>query len=174
MVNSMAKTVDLKDIKKVCEEYNNSVELINNKIKSLQSRRCRLKKFKNSSEYQDEMTQLLQYEQILKEAKSTLVPKKKFVTEYNQEDINKLDFDETRKALKSIQSKKCLSQQYGQEDEYLKAENIESMLKEHLQNVKPLDDSYIRKTDLQTVIETIENDITIDRELILEHLKNLI
>ena len=170
----MNKTVDLKDIKTICEEYGNSVELIENKIKSLQSRRCRLKKMKNSADYEEEMTKLLQYEQVLKEAKATLVPKKKFVTDFDESDINVLDFDETRKAIKSIQSKKCLSQQYGQEDEYQKSLKIEEMLKKHLETVKPVEDSYLRKSDLITIIETIENDITITREQILEHLKNLI
>lgn len=165
---------NLKEIDKICAEYNNDVELIENKIKSLQSRRCRLKKLKNSSDYQDEMTNLLQFEQVLKEAKATLVPKEKFVTEYDENDIKVLDFDETRKAIKSIQSKKCLSIQYGQLDEELKAVAIEKMLKEHLATVKPVEDSYIRKSDLMTIIETIQNDITISRELILEHLQKLI
>lgn len=165
---------NLKDIKAICDEFNNNVLLIERKLKSVQSIKCNLKKQKKVDNYDQLMTDILQYEQLLKEAKYSLQPKKKFVTDYSIEDIKVLDFDETRKAIKSIQSKKCLSFQFGQDDEVEKAERIEKLLKDHLETVKPVDESYIRKTDLITIIETIENDITMTNDLILKHLKELI
>lgn len=165
--------IDLKDIEAARKEHGDSVSSITAKIKSLQSQRCRLKKFKDLEKYETVMTNLLKEEQILKEAKSSLEPKKKFVTEFNKSDVDRLDYDESRKALKSIQSKKCLSIQYGQEQEVQKAISIENLLKEHLEKVKPVEQSYIRRTDLNTIIEMIENDKTMTSSLILEHLKNL-
>lgn len=166
--------VDLRDIKTVCEQFNNDPLKIEAKIKSVQSKKCRFKKMKKADNYDQEMQKLLDYEQVLKEAKASLVPKEKFVTQYEQADVEKLDYDQTRKALKSIQSKKCLELQYDRIEEVEKAEKIESMLKEHLKEVKPVDEMYVRKTDVQTIIETIENDPTISTELILKHLKSLV
>ena len=109
------------------------------------------------------MTETLKSEQILNEAKNLLNPKEKFVTDYNQDDVNQLDYDETIKAIRSIQSKKTLTKWLtdieGDNDEYRRAVEIEKMLIERRNNIKPVDNEYIRKTDLQTIIDTIESGI---------------
>lgn len=168
---------NLKEIEKVAKEFNNDVELVAKEIKRIQSVKCRLKKFKGRSDYDLKMTEVLKQEQVLKEVRSLLDPKEKPVTMYKKEDVDKLDYDETVKALKSIQSKKCLSrwltEKDGDNDEYRKACEIEKMLNEHKKEVRPVDDAYIRRSDLQTIIDTIEESGSLSQEKILELLKSL-
>lgn len=168
---------DLKEIEKVAKSFNNDVELVSKELKRLQSVKCRLKKFKGRSDYDVKMTEVLRQEQVLKEVRSLLDPKEKPVTMYTEEDVKKLDFDETVKAIKSIQSKKCLTRwltdEDGNNDEYKNACKIESWLNEHKKEVKPVDDAYIRRSDLQTIIDTIESSGSLSQEKILELLKSL-
>ena len=168
---------NLKEIEKVAREFNNDVDLVSKEIKRLQSIKCRLKKFKGRSDYDLKMTEVLQQEQVLKEVRSLLDPKEKPVTMYVKEDVDRLDYDETVKALKSIQSKKCLTRwltgKDGDNDEYRNACKIEALLNEHKKEISPVDDAYIRRSDLQVVIETIENNLNLSNEKILKLLKDL-
>ena len=168
---------NLKEIGKVAREFNNDVDLVSKEIKRLQSVKCRLKKFKNRSDYDLKMTEVLQQEEVLKEVRNLLNPKEKPVTMYVKEDVDRLDYDETVKALKSIQSKKCLTRwltgKDGDNDEYRNACKIEDLLNEHKKEVSPVDNAYIRRSDLQVVIETIENNLNLSNEKILELLKDL-
>ena len=124
------------------------------------------------------MTETLKYEQILKEAKNLLNPKEKFVTDYNQDDVNQLDYDETIKAIRSIQSKKTLSKWLtdieGDNDEYRKACEIEQMLVERRNQIKPVDNEFVRKTDVQTIIDTLESSGNLSQEKVVELLKKLV
>jgi hypothetical protein len=107
----MTKT-NLKEIEKIANKFENNVDLISKEIKRVQSIKCRLKKQKGKKSYEQEMTETLRYEEVLKEAKQLLDPKEKPVTMYTQEDVDKLDYDETIKAIRSIQSKKTLSKYF--------------------------------------------------------------
>lgn len=168
---------NLKQIEKVAKDFKD-VESIKKELKKVQSTKCRLKKQKGRTTYEKEMTEVLKYEQILKEAKNLLDPKEKFVTEYNQEDVNQLDYDEVVKAIRSIQSKKTLSKWLTDvekdNDEYRNAEKIEKMLIERRNIIKPVDELNVRKTDIQTIIDTIENNEKLSNEKIVELLKKLI
>ena len=173
----MMKT-NLKEIEKVAMEFGNNVDLVAKEIKRLQSAKCRLKKFKGRSDYDYKMDEILRKEEVLKEVKNLLEPKEKPVTMYEQEDVDMLDYDEAIKARRSIQSKKCLTrwltEKDGDNDEYRKACKIEEMLNEHISKLKPVDDDkYIRRTDLQTIIDTIEESGNLSQERILELLKSL-
>lgn len=177
-VGRIMKKVDLEKIEKVSNEFNNDIILLNKELKRVASIKCRLKKQKGKSSYQEEMENVLDYEQVLKEAKQLINPKSKFVTDFEQEDVDKLDYDETVKALKSIQSKKSnsawLTDNYGDNDVYRKACEIESMLLDHKKQVKPVDNDHIRKTDLLTVIESIETgDKNLTKKRIVQLLKDL-
>ena len=168
----------LKQIEKITVKFENNELLIQKELKRIQSVKCRLKKQKGKSTYEKEMTEVLKYEQILKEAKNLLNPKEKPVTMYDQKDVYQLDYDETIKAIRSIQSKKTLSKWLtdieGDNDEYRKACEIEKMLIERRNNIKPVDNEYIRKTDLQTIIDTIESSGSLSQEKIVELLKKLV
>lgn len=169
---------NLKQIEKVVKEFNNDEMAIQKELKRVQSVKCRLKKQKGKSTYEKEMTETLKYEQILKEAKNLLNPKEKPVTQYEQKDIDQLDYDETIKAIRSIQSKKTLSKWLtdieGDNDEYKKACEIEKMLIERRENTKPVDNEFVRKTEVQTIIDTIESSGKLSQEKIIELLKKLV
>lgn len=169
---------NLKEIEKVASKFDNDVEKIRKELKRIQSVKCRLKKQKGKSSYQSEMTEVIRYEQVLKEARQLLDPKEKPVTMYTQEDVDKLDYDETIKAIRSIQSKKTLTKWLtdveGDNDEYRKACEIEKMLIERRQKIKPVDNEYVRKTDVQTIIDTIESSGKLSQEKIVELLKRLV
>ena len=165
------------EIEKVAEKFGNDMEEVAKELKRVQSLKCRLKKQKGKKTYEEEMTETVKYEQVLKEVRQLLDPKEKPVTMYEQADVDQLDYDETIKAIRSIQSKKTLSKWLtdveGNNDEYRKAVEIEKMLVERRESIKPVDNEYVRKTDLQTIIDTIEESGKLSQEKIVELLKGL-
>lgn len=167
-----------KSIEELSNIFNNDIETISNELKRIQSTKCRLKKQKFKSSYEKEMTEVLVYEENLKEVKQLLNPKEKSVTMYVQSDVDMLDYDQTVKAIRSIQSKKTLSKWLTDEEcnneEYKKAVEIETMLVEHRSKIKPVDEDNVRKTEILTIIETIQSSGNLSQEKILELLQNLI
>ena len=173
----MMKT-NLTEVEKIAEKFCNDVEAIKKELKRVQSIKCRLKKQKGRKTYEEEMTEVVKYEQVLKEAKQLLEPKEKAVTRFEQDDVDKLDYDETIKAIRSIQSKKTLTRWLndveGDNDDFRNACKIEKMLIEHRNKIKPVDNDYIRKSDLQTILDTIESSGSLSQERIVEMLKSLL
>ena len=150
----------LKNIEAVAKSYGD-VEEVKKAIRSLQSRKSRLKKQKGRADYKELMTKILQQEQLLKEVRDYFEPKRIPVTKMTQKDIELLSYDETLKAIKSIQSKKC-NVQHATENiadnvEYQKACQIESWLLEHKKKIKPIEDTVIRKSTINDLIEHLEN-----------------
>ena len=90
---------NLKQIEKVVKEFNNDEMAIQKELKRIQSVKCRLKKQKDKSTYEKEMTETLKYEQILKEAKNLLNPKEKPVTMYDQKDVDQLDYEDRKSVV---------------------------------------------------------------------------
>lgn len=168
------------DLKKVEEKANElkTVENVARELKRIQSIKCRLKKQKGKSTYEAEMTEVIKQEQLLKEVRQLLDPKEKPVTMYEQADVDKLDYDETIKAIRSIQSKKTLSRWLtdveGDNDEFRNAVRIEKMLIKRREIIKPVDEHNVRKTEIQTIIDTIENSGKLSQKQILELLNKLI
>src|SRR6185312_521267 len=150
----------MKNIQQVAEKFED-VEQVKKEIKRIQSIKCRLKKQKFREDYETEMTKIVQQEQILKEVREFFEPKKLTVTTMTLEDIKLLDYYETQKAIKSIQSKKCNSQ-FNEVNlelnvEYQEAVRIEKMLQEHKLTVKPITDKVVRKSTVNELIHQIEN-----------------
>lgn len=170
--------IDLSKIQEVCLKFENDVESIQKEIKRIQSVKCRLKKQKGKKTYQEEMTEVLRYEQVLKESKNLLEPKEKTVTTYTQEDVDLLDYDETIKGIRSIQSKKTLTKwlndREGDNDEYRKACQIEKMLLEHKKTIQPVDNLNVRKSEVQKVIDVIKDNNKISKERLIELLEDII
>ena len=168
------------NLKKVEEKANElkTIENVARELKRIQSLKCRLKKQKGRADYSDKMTEALAAEQLLKEVRQLLDPKEKPVTQYEQTDVDQLDYDETIKAIRSIQSKKTLSRWLttteGDNDEFRNAERIEKMLIERRELIKPVDENNVRKTDVQTIIDTIESSGKLSQEKIVELLKSLV
>lgn len=155
-----------------------TIEDVKKAQKRVASVKCRLKKQKAKKTYEVEMAAILAEEQLLKEVKDYMEPKKQVVTKMSQADINDLNYDETIRAIKSIQSKKCLVQ-YITEDpkdnvELQEAIAIENMLKAHRETIKPIEDTVVKKSDINDLIESLSNgDTEISKEYILEQLMKL-
>ena len=168
------------NLKKVEEKANElkTVENVAKELKRIQSIKCRLKKQKGKSTYEAEMTEVIKQEQLLKEVRQLLDPKEKPVTQYEQADVDQLDYDETIKAIRSIQSKKALSRWLtdveGDNDEFRNAVKIEAMLIERREAIKPVDENNVRKTEIQAIIDTIESSGKLSQEKVVELLKKLV
>lgn len=168
----------LKEIQKAAENFEN-LEDVKKSVRSVQSQKSRLKKQKHRQDYDQEMTKIVQQEQILKEVRQLFEPKKKFVTSFTKSDIENLDYDETIKAIKSIQSKKTntqfLTDNIETNQEYQNAVKIEKMLLEHKQNVKPIENTTIRKTEIEKLINHLQDqEVKIDRDYAIKLLQDLI
>jgi len=150
----------LKNIETVAKSYAN-VEEVKKAIRSLQSRKSRLRKQKSRKDYKELMIKILQQEQLLKEVRDYFEPKTIPVPKMSQKDIELLNYDETIKAIKSIQSKKCLVQHATENiednEEYKKACQIESWLLEHKKKIKPIEETVVRKSDINDLIDHLQN-----------------
>ena len=168
----------LKNIEKVAKSYEN-VEEVKKAIRSLQSRKSRLKKQKGREDYEEKMTEILQEEQTLKEVRDYFEPKTIPVPEMTQKDIELLNYEETLRAIKSIQSKKCntqhLTENIEDNEEYKKACQIESWLLEHKQNIKPIEENVVRKSDINDLIDHLQKqEEKISTEYVISLLEELI
>lgn len=166
--------INLKKVQEKAAELG-TLEAANKALKNVASKKCRLLKQKSKDGYQQELTKILQEEQLLKEAKKLIVPKKLTVTTMTEADIEKLSYDDTIKAIKSIQSKKCNEQYNDDKSEFNKAVAIEEMLLAHKANVKPTEPNVVKKSEINDLIhhlETQQQDL--DMSYILEQLKNVI
>jgi hypothetical protein len=169
---------NVKEIELKAIELNEDMEAVKRELKRIASVKCRLLKQKGRPDYEMALEEVLKEEQLLKEVRTYIQGSKKTVTTFEQDDVDQLTYDETVKAIKSIQSKKALTKWLtaveGDNDEYRNACRIEGMLKEHLKTVKPIEDNTVRKSDIQNIIDTIESTGNMSNDKIVEMLKNLI
>lgn len=168
----------LKNIENYAKRFKD-VEEVKKAIRSIQSQKSRLKKQKSRSDYEEKMTEILKQEQILKEVRDYFEPKPIPVPKMTQEDIKLLNYDETIKAIKSIQSKKCLVQHLTENieenEEYKKACEIERMLLEHKQNIKPIEETVVKKSDINNLINHLkQQDTKIKTTYVIKLLEDLI
>ena len=84
-----------------------SLDAAMKRLKALQSAKCRLKKRKSDADYDAKMREILAEEQVVKEVRQLFTNKKKAVPDFEQNDEDVLNYEDTIKAIKSIQSKKC-------------------------------------------------------------------
>ena len=168
----------LKNIEQMAKSFSD-VEEVKKALRSVQSRKSRLKKQKSREDYEELMTAILREEQILKEVRDYFEPKKTPVTKMTKEDIEQLNYEETIRAIKSIQSKKCLVQ-HATEDindnvEYKKACEIEQMFLKHKENIKPIEEKVIRKSDINDLINHLRNqEEKISTEYVISLLEKLL
>lgn len=168
----------LKEIQELAEKLGD-VEAVKAELKRVQSVKCRLKKQKAREDYESEMTKVVAYEQALKEVRDYFEPKGTPVTQMTKDDIEKLNYDETMKAIKSIQSKKCnsqyLTERIDENIEYKKACEIEALLLEHKKTVKPIEDTVIKKSAVHNLIAHVETlQPEVKKEYVLKLLNGLL
>jgi len=149
----------LKNIEAVAKNFKDAEE-VKKAIRSLQSQKSRLKKQKSRKDYDERMTEILQQEQLLKEVRDYFEPKKIPVPAMTKEDIELLNYEETIRAIKSIQSKKCLVQHATEHiednEEYQKACAIERMLLEHKRAIRPINELVVKKSDINNLIDHLQ------------------
>lgn len=170
--------VNVKEVEAKAVELGHDIDAVKKELKRVASAKCRLLKQKGRLDYELALEEVLKEEQLLKEVRTYIVGSKKTVTTFEKDDVDKLTYDETVKAIRTIQSKKSLTRWLtsveGDNDEFRHACKIEEMLKEHIKHVKPIEDNTIRKSDIQNVIDTIESTGNISIAKILEMLNDLI
>jgi hypothetical protein len=149
------------------DELQTKLAKISLQLKSLQSRKCRLRHDHRSSSKQL-LTALLVEEDNLKQLRLQLSPKDTTTTTFTDEDIDKLSLQATRNAIRSIQSKKSLTRWLttidGDNDEYRHATTIEAKLKLHLSKLEPT------KVIVGDIITNIDN---LTKDDIIQLLKKL-
>lgn len=165
----------MQNVAEKAKEMNMDLEAVKKAAKSLQSQKCRLLKQKGRKDYNELLTKILQEEQLIKEVRAYIEPKKTTVTTMTIEQINDLDYEETIRAIKSIQSKKCLVQYEEDQVEYNKACEIEEVLKTHRATLKPTVESSVSKNDINDLMNNIAqvDKNKIDKNWLLEQLKKL-
>jgi hypothetical protein len=169
----------LKEISQLAAKFENDVEKVKLELKRVASLKCRLKPQKAKAGYEKEMAEIVKYEQALKEARDMILPKKQTVTTMGPEDIALLNYDETVKAIKSIQSKKCLTQfaTANIEDniEYQAALVTEELLKAHKATLGPVESTVVQKSKINDMIKNLESlDDKTSKEYVIEQLKRLL
>lgn len=168
----------MKNIQEAAKKFNN-VEEVRKAVRAVQSRKSRLKKQKGRKDYDEKMTEILKEEQILKEVREYFEPKQVPVTQFTAKEIENLTYDETLKAIKSIQSKKCnvqfATENIEDNEEYKKACKIEEMLKEHKEKIQPINEYVVRKSDIKDLINHLENlEEEINKDYVISQLEKLI
>lgn len=153
-----------------------TLELTQAKLRSVQSTKSRLSKQKERPDYTLLMNNTLMLEQQLKELVKYYQEPKLTITTMSKEQLEQLTYDETVKAIKSIQSKKCLSQHDTDKTEYNKALEIEEILLAHRNNNKPLNDNVVSKMSIIELVELIklQDKKLVTKDFIIEQLERLL
>lgn len=155
------------------QELNNNIDEVKRELKRIASVKSRLKKQKGKATYESEMSKAIEQENLLKEVREHLSGTSKAVPQYTMEDVQSLSYDETIRAIKSIQSKKSLTKWLtpteGDNDEYRNACNVEQMLRAHKETLQPSNTSVREK--LQGIVDNQEE---LTKEDIIRMLQELI
>lgn len=156
------------------QELNNDMNEVKKELKRIASVKSRLKRQRGKSTYEVEMNEVLQYEELLKEVRALLNGGSKSVPQYTIEDVQSLSYDETIRAIKSIQSKKSLTKWLtpieGDNDEYRNACRVEQLLRDHKETLQPCESNSIIKEKLQSIVDSHE---TLSKEDILQMIREL-
>lgn len=166
--------IDMRAIAETAASLDNDLEKVNRELKRLASVKCRLKKMPNRSDFHESMTATLQQEELMKNVKSYLAGPRKNVNFLTQDMVDVMTIDETMRAIKAIQSKKChtkwLTNDPGNNDEYREACRIEQMLKEHRDSLTPKKLGAVSKAEILSMIGHLRmcNDLSVKE--CLDHL----
>lgn len=173
--------INMQAIVETAASLDNDLEKVNRELKRIASVKCRLKKMPGRSDFQENMTAVLQEEELLKNVKSYISGPRKTVSTLTQDEVDHMTLDETMKALKAIQSKKThtkwLTTIPGDNDEYREACRIEQMLKSHRDCMSPGQLGMLSKVDMLKMIDTLRlcDDLSIEDCLdrIVEYVKEV-
>lgn len=158
------------------QELNNDMNEVKRELKRIASVKSRLKRQRGKSTYEVEMNEVLQYEELLKEVRTLICGGgQKSVPQFTEDDIKELTYDETVRAIKSIQSKKSLTKWLtpieGDNDEYRNACRVEDMLRSHKDTLQPCGTSTVLKDKLQVIVDSSGD---LSKEELIEKLRELL
>lgn len=131
------------------------IEVLERKIQSLQSLKCRWKKIENKKE---EMEDLLVRERIVKEVIMEKKEVKVVIYERSMEEIMVMNYEEVMKGIKNIDSILCIEK--SKNDEYRNDEKIEkcNVVREWLVNRKNVvSGNSLGKISISDVLRKIED-----------------
>ena len=152
--------IDMTAVTTKAAELDFDIDLVQKELKRIASVKCRLKKMPGRPSFHDEMTRVLQEEQLLKNVREYINGPRKNVSTLTQEEVDIMTIDDVMKALKAIQSKKThtkwLTDEPGNNDQYREACRIENMLKARRDALQPKNCNVIHKIDLQKMLDTLK------------------
>jgi hypothetical protein len=131
----------------------NRLTEIARQLKNLSSIKTNLKKQQLRKDYHEKLAAVTTAMDALQDERRRLQPPKHTVTTITQEQVADLDYDETVRAIKSIQSKKTRSQYSEDREPYESAIRIEQMLLAHKETLKPSDRSSVRLSTIREILE---------------------
>ena len=143
---------------------------LNKELKRVASLKCNLKKRKNVADKAAALTDILSYEDLIKEVKYSLQNKGKTYFAFSHEDIDALNIEELIKFRKGVASKKCLD---GNDADILATcEDLLAYSKQVL-DAKRLEqnETVITKAELRTLLDNFDQ--AQDINLLLTSLREL-
>lgn len=169
---------DMRAVVETATSLDNSIENVNRELKRLASVKCRLKKMPGRSDFQANLTAVLQQEELMKNVKAYLTGPRKNVNTVTQEQVDRMTIDETLKAIKAIQSKKYhtkwLTDVPGDNDEYREACRIEEMLKKHRDELAPHATGHISRNELLAFLEAVRMCDDLDVDACLDRIEQFV
>lgn len=160
--------IDMRKVVAAANDLDNSIENVNRELRKIATIKCRVKKSPGRSDFQENLTNILQKEELLKNVKSYLSGPRKTVFNLTQEEIDVMDIEEVIRAIKSIQSKKTHTKWQttnpGDNDEYREACRVENMLKARRAQLEPKVTGVMSRVKLLAYLEVLRicDDLTVD------------
>lgn len=160
--------IDMTQIATKAAELNYDMTNLNRALKRVASAKTRLNHAPGLPNYNEKMAAVLAEEQLLKNVRAFMSEPKKTVRDLTAEDIAAMDYDETCKAIRAIQTKKthtkyaedCKRDENGMfipgsGEMYKEACRIEDMLKEHREELQPMGTVRFSKAALRELIANL-------------------
>lgn len=126
---------------------------IYSRLRSISSAKTRLRKNSRLPSNVVKLSELLIEEDALKQERKHIQEPKKTFTTLNAEDVCLLDYEETRRAIESIRSKKSNTRHMEDQSEFNAASHIEELLVAHRSELTPGDNTSIKLSTIRELLE---------------------
>lgn len=126
---------------------------IYSRLRSISSAKTRLKKNSRLPSNVVKLSELLLEEDTLQQERRNIKEPKKTFTTLTSEEIQLLDYEETRRAIESIRSKKSNTRHMEDQSEYNSATTIETLLVAHRSTLAPARNDSVKLSTLHELLE---------------------
>ena len=127
--------------------------VIKSRLRSISSSKTRLHKNSRLPSNVVKLSELLIEEDALKQERKHIQEPKKAFTTLTAEEVGLLDYEETRRAIESIRSKKSNTRHMEDQSEFNAASYIEELLVAHRSELSPGDNTSIKLSTLREILE---------------------